>query len=187
MKTLYLIRHAKSDWTNASSSDVERELSKKGLSDINTIGSYLSLRGICPDLILSSCALRTQQTADLLAKKINFNAKKHYLKELYLTSPESIMDIIMIQDDSIKEMFIVGHNPQLTELCNILIDEHISKLPTLGVVAIEFDIESWEELEYKKGKIGFFIYPKQFKYFMPKQIRAIFLDHLGNNNENILS
>jgi phosphohistidine phosphatase len=173
MKTLYLIRHAKSGWSIPNTSDFERTLSKKGKKDIKTMGSYLSLKGVNPELILSSCALRAQETTDLLAEKISFEGKKHYLKELYLTAVEDITEIISVQDDEINMMFIVGHNPQLHELANSLINEHISKFPTLGIVAIDFDIESWSEIADKKGKIDFFIFPKQFKYYMPRQIRGL--------------
>jgi phosphohistidine phosphatase len=172
MKTLYLIRHAKSDWSKADISDVERGLAKKGYKDINTMGSYLALRGIKPDLMLSSCSLRTQETADLLAKKIDFQGKIHYLMELYLASVEEIKEIIMIQDDDTDSLFLIGHNPQLSELANLLSDEHISKIPTLGIVSIEFDVDKWSDLQKTKGQIDFFIFPKQFKYYMPKQIRA---------------
>jgi len=172
MKTLYLIRHAKSGWSKPNISDFEREISSKGKKDINTIGSYLSLTGIKPQLILSSCALRAQQTADLLATKISYRGKKHYLKELYLTGSEDIKEIISIQDDNIDSMFIIGHNPQLHELANSLITEHISKFPSLGIIAIDFKIGSWNDIETKKGSIDFFIFPKQFKYYMPNQIRA---------------
>jgi len=172
MKTLYLIRHAKSGWNEPNTSDFERKISKKGKKDINTIGSYLSLIGIMPQLILSSCALRAQETSDLLADKIAFDGKTHYLQELYQTGVETIREIISIQEDNIDSMFIVGHNPQLHELANTLIDEHISKFPSLGIIAIDFEIDSWEEIYTVKGSIDFFIFPKQFKYYMPKQIRA---------------
>jgi len=173
MKILYLIRHAKSSWSVPDLSDIERDLSKRGFKDINTIGSYLSLKNISPDVILSSCALRAAHTSDLLAQKMQSSAPKNYLSEFYLTSPELMREIIMIQDASAESMFIIGHNPQLTELANILTDEHIAKLPTLGVVAIEFDIQEWSELEDAKGTIDFFIYPKQFHYYMPKSMRNL--------------
>jgi len=172
MKTIYFIRHAKSGWSIPDTSDFERTVSKKGEKDINTMGSYLALRGIKPDLILSSCALRAQQTTDLLAEKIAFQGKKYYLQELYLTSVEVIQEIISIQDDEINTMFIVGHNPQLHELANSLMDEHISKFPSLGIIAIDFDTETWSTIAEVKGEIDFFIFPKQFKYYIPKQIRA---------------
>jgi phosphohistidine phosphatase len=172
MKTIYFIRHAKAGWSIPDTSDFERSISKKGKKDINTMGSYLALRGVKPQLILSSCALRAQQTTDLLAEKIAFEGEKYYLQELYLTSSDAIKEIISIQDDDITAMFIVGHNPYLHELANSLIDEHISKFPSLGIIAIEFAVNTWSDIERVKGKIDFFIFPKQFKYYMPKRIRS---------------
>jgi len=137
------------------------------------MGSYLALRSIRPDLILSSCSLRTQETADGLAEKINYDGPKYYLKELYLTQPETLKETLKLQENQFKSIFVVGHNPQMTDLANMLTEEHISKLPALGIVAINFDIDEWSELEEEKGKIDFLIYPKQFKYYMPQQIRAV--------------
>ncbi|WP_324171269.1 SixA phosphatase family protein [Sulfurimonas sp.] len=172
MKTLYLIKHAKSDWSVPGESDMERDITKKGLKHINTMGSYLTLRGVNPDVILSSCALRAQETSNILAEKINFSGPKYFLQELYLSPPELIKEIIIAQDDEHSEMFIVGHNPQLSELVFMLSGEHIAKMPSLAIVAIKFDIQEWSELEDKQGEIDFFISPKQFKYYMPKQIRV---------------
>ena len=72
-----------------------------------------------------------------------------------------------------EKIFIVGHNPQITGLANMLTDEHVSKIPTMGVVAMTFDTDRWQALEEEKGKIDFFIFPKQFEYYMPNQIRAV--------------
>jgi len=173
MKTLYLIRHAKSDWSIPGESDMERGLRKKGLKEISTIGSYLSLKEIKPDMILSSCALRAQETSNILAEEINFLGPKHYLEDLYSSSPELIKEIIMAQDDEYSKIFIVGHNHQLRELIFMLSSEHIEKIPSLGVAAIEFDIQSWEELESVEGKLDFFITPNKFTYYMPKQVEGV--------------
>ena len=125
-----------------------------------------------PDLVISSCSLRTQETADQLADKLKFEGPRYYLRELYLTPPETLKEMLMMQENHFDRILVVGHNPQITELVNMLTAEHISKIPTVGVVAINFDIEEWSELEEAQGEIDFFIYPKQFKYYMPKQIRA---------------
>ncbi len=125
-----------------------------------------------PDLILSSSALRAQLTADKLAKKIAYDGRIHYMEELYMTRPETLMNILSLQENSYTNIFLVGHNPELTEFGNLLIEESFTKLPTLGVLAINLNIESWEEIAEKCGKIDFFIHPKQFKYYMPKQIRT---------------
>jgi phosphohistidine phosphatase len=79
----------------------------------------------------------------------------------------------MMQDADHRTIFVVGHNPQLTDTANMFIDEHIAKIPTAGIIAINFDIQEWSELEDTVGEIDFFIYPKQFKYYVPKQIRAV--------------
>jgi len=122
--------------------------------------------------VISSCSLRTQETADKLADKLEFEGPRYYLSELYLTPPETLRDILMMQEKHFESILVVGHNPQVTEVVNMLTEEHVSKIPTVGVIAINFDIDEWSELIEAKGEIDFFIYPKQFKYYMPKQIRA---------------
>ena len=137
------------------------------------MGSYLMLKSITPDLILSSCALRAQETADALAKAIGFKGAIHYLKELYLTSPDTLKEMLSMQEDEHDTLFVIGHNPQLRDLVNQLLDtEQISKLPTMGIAAVNFDIARWSELDTAVGSLDFFIHPKQFTYYMPQQIRA---------------
>jgi len=172
MKTLYLIRHAKSDWSDGSLSDFERGLKKRGHKDLTTISSYLSLQQLQPDLMLSSLALRAQITADELKKKIDYQGQIHYMEELYNSRPETLMNVLTLQDDSYETIFLVGHNPELTEFANFLVKDNFPKLPTLGVLAIHLDIDAWSEIKEECGEIDFFIQPKQFKYYMPKQIRT---------------
>jgi phosphohistidine phosphatase len=173
MKTLYIIRCAKSKWSKDDSSDFERSVSKRGLKDLNTITSYLALRGIKMDLILSSCALRAQQTADAFASKLSKNQKVLYLNELYLKPVESIKSLIMVQDDNIDTLAVVTHSPFIMELANGFCNDVIPKFPTCGVVALKFDVNSWNDIKDKKTDIEFFIYPNQFKYYIPKQIKGI--------------
>ena len=170
---MYLIRHAKSSWKDIDASDFERGLTKKGIKSITTMGAYLRLRGILPDLILSSCAERAQETSDLLAEKLAYKGPVNYMKELYYTDTETLRQIITMQGSELETIFVIGHNPQITDMANSLIDEHISKIPAMGIAAVNFDIENWSEIESKKGKLDFFIYPNQFKYYVPNQIRAI--------------
>jgi len=171
MKTLYLIRHAKSDWSDGSLSDFERGLKESGHKDLTTISSYLSLQEIKPDLILTSLALRAQITADELSKKIDYQGKIHYMEELYNSRPEKIMNVLTLQDDGYDTIFVIGHNPELTEFANFLIRDNFQKLPTLGVLAIDLEIDSWSDIKDKCGEVDFFIQPKQFKYYMPHKIR----------------
>ena len=172
IKTLYLIRHAKSDWSEVKIADFERGVKKRGIKDINTMGSYLSLRKINPDLILSSCALRAQISVNKLVEKIEYKGSITFMEEIYLSRPKILMDIVSLQDDSYSSIFLVGHNPELTEFANILIEDNFFKMPTMGILAINFDIENWSEILETKGKIDFFIHPKQFRYYVPNQISA---------------
>jgi len=137
------------------------------------IGSYLMLRGIRPDHMLASCAVRTQETADRLAKKLSYEGQTDYLRELYFTDTDTLKELLTMQDDTHNTIFVIGHNPQVTDMANMLLDEHISKIPTMGVVAINFDADRWSEILNVKGELDFFIYPKQFQYYVPKQIRAV--------------
>ncbi len=138
------------------------------------MGSYLALRGIVPDLILSSSSLRAQKTADGLAGHMGYEGKIHYLSELYRVMPETVLNILALQDDQHDRIMVVGHNPELSEVADRLTEDHIGKMPALGIIAIRFDIDSWDALEKgTKGETEFFIFPKQFRYYMPRQIRAV--------------
>ena len=132
----------------------------------------MSLQKLKPDLILSGLDLRSQTTADQLAKKIDYAGRIHYMKELYNTRPETLMNILTLQDDDYDTIFLIGHNPELTEFANFLIQDNFFKMPTMGVLAINLDIDSWSDIAEKCGEIDFFIQPKQFRYYVPKQIRT---------------
>jgi len=147
-------------------------LKKRGHKDLTTISSYLSFQNIQPDLMISSLALRAQVTATELAKKIRYDGKITYMKELYQSSPEIYFNVLSLQDDTYESVFLIGHNPELTEFANIILGENFYKFPTLGVLAIRLKIDSWEDIDENIGEAEFFIQPKQFKYYMPKQIRT---------------
>ena len=108
-----------------------------------------------------------------MGNKLGFKGPRQYLQELYLTRPEILKDTLIMQDNQYNNILVVGHNPQITDLVRMLTREHISKVPTLGVVAINFDIEQWSDIAETKGEIDFFISPNQFKYYMPKSIKNI--------------
>ena len=143
------------------------------LKDIETISSYLALSNIKPDLILTSIALRSQITADKLSIKTEYEGKVHYLNELYKSNLKTLMNVLSLQDDQYNSIFLIGHNPEITELGNILIEDNITKLPTLAVLGIELNIDSWSDISPENGTMELFIHPKQFKYYMPKKMQDI--------------
>ena len=133
----------------------------------------MALSNIQPDLILTSIALRAQITADKLSKKIDYKGRVHYLSELYNSRPKTLMNVLSLQDDQYNSIFLIGHNPEITEIGNILIEDNIKKLPTLAVLGIELDIDSWSDISVKQGVMELFIYPKQFKYYMSRKMQDI--------------
>jgi len=163
MKNLYLIRHAKSDWSNENKSDFDRGLNKRGEKAILIMSKVLKEKKVIPDLILSSSAKRAKLTAQGLAKKVGYSGEIKYIDTLYLGAPETVYKLIKEVDDTVDILFIVGHNPEITELSNMMIDDYIDNVPTLGIVALKLPIDHWGKVTTRKGILKFFIYPKMFK------------------------
>lgn len=163
MKNVYLVRHAKSDWNDESKSDFERGLNKRGQKAIPTMADALKEKQIIPDLILCSAAKRTKLTAKGLAKLIDYRGEIKYTNTLYMAEPEEVLSLIQNMNDKYDTVFIVGHNPEITELSNIMTNASIDNVPTLGIVAIQFPIGSWKHVTKGEGKLTFFLYPKMFK------------------------
>jgi phosphohistidine phosphatase len=163
MKNLYLIRHAKSDWSDASKSDYDRGLNKRGKKSILTMSNALKDKHILPDLILSSSAKRTKLTTKGLVKGIGYTGEIKYIDTLYMAEPQEVITLIQNIEDKYNTVFIVGHNPETTELSYMITNSYIDNVPTLGIVSIELPIDSWKNMNISDGALKFFIYPKMFQ------------------------
>lgn len=167
MKTLVLIRHSKSDWSDPNLTDIERPLNKRGKRDAPFMASLLKEKGVAPDIILTSPAERALQTVKYFVDEFNFDRDKILVREeIYSMGSIAIRKLISQIDDSHNVIFLFGHNPDLSALANQLLDVFIENVPTTGIVCIDFDFNSWKEILNKKGKLRFFEYPK--KYFKKK-------------------
>lgn len=162
MKNLYLIRHAKSDWGDESKSDFERGLNKRGQKAILTMANALKEKKVMPDLILSSSAKRAQLTAEGLAKEIGYRGKIKYIDALYMAETLDVISIIKEIKDKYDNVFIIGHNPETTELTDLMLDDYIDNVPTLGIVALKLPLKHWQKFKPEKIKLNFFIYPKMY-------------------------
>ncbi|MFT5619255.1 MAG: phosphohistidine phosphatase [Arenicella sp.] len=161
MKTLYLFRHAKSCWEDASLDDFDRPLNKRGKRDAPMMAKRLLEKEILPDLILSSSAKRAGKTARKVAKGIGYPKKEiEYKRAIYDSDEEDLLQLINSISDTYESIMLFGHNPEFTGFANELTNEVIDNIPTSGVVCIEFDVENWAEIEMGKGKLLFFDYPK---------------------------
>jgi phosphohistidine phosphatase len=162
MKMIYLIRHAKSDWNNPSLDDIDRGLSKRGKKSIPIMAIALKEKNIKPDLILSSPAKRAKLTIKKLLKELGLKDEIIYEDSLYMADPDTILSIINEINDKANSIFIVGHNPGLTEFANLIDNKTIGNIPTLGIIALKYKIKKWKECKYHKSRVEFFIYPKMF-------------------------
>lgn len=155
MKKIYFIRHAKSE-KNAIN-DFDRDINQRGKSDAKLMGKRLKKHSVQPDIIFSSTAKRSLKTAAIIAKEINFKKDIIQTDELYEASIQTLKDFISSLKNDLKNIFIIGHNPTLTEICEILSDSSIGNIPTCGIFCIEF--KNFKE----HGKAIFFDYPKKHK------------------------
>lgn len=162
MKTLLLIRHAKSSWDNPTLSDFERPLNKRGKKDSPEMGKRLKLQQIIPDLLLSSPAERALATCHAIANEIGYaKSKIRTDRNLYHAEDAEILRIIQSLDNTYSCVWIVGHNPGLTDFVNLVADATIENIPTCGVVACTLQIQSWDEAGRKMGIVTSFEYPKK--------------------------
>ncbi len=163
MKTLYLLRHAKSSWKNPELLDFERPLNRRGKKDAPAMGKFLKSKEVEIELLLCSPAKRACKTAKKVAKEIAYPKQKIlYKKEIYEANVADLFGVVQETPNAIASLMIVGHNPSLNDFANLLLSENpIENIPTAGIVAISLSINSWQEIEENTGKLLFFEYPKK--------------------------
>jgi phosphohistidine phosphatase len=145
MKTLILVRHGKSSWGDAALSDKDRPLGERGEHDAPKMGKRLAKRGIKPDLILSSPALRALTTAQLFARELDCKPKDiRVIEGMYASSAADLLEVIRRLSDKIDRVMLVGHNPEFAELAHRL--GGITEMPTCAVAEFEFAAKSWADV-----------------------------------------
>lgn len=161
MKKVYVVRHAKSSWDNASLSDFDRPLNNRGMRDVPDMGQRLSRLQVLPDLLISSPANRAHTTAKGIAHEIGYDPLSIRTEpDLYHEGTQTIREVISKIDDSVESVMIFGHNPGFTDLIARLSDLNLYNLPTCAVCGIELDINSWKEIINTSGKKFYYDYPK---------------------------
>jgi phosphohistidine phosphatase len=162
MKTLYLVRHAKSSWKYPNLDDFERPLNKRGRKNAPFTGEILKELKVSPDLIISSPANRAAMTARIIAAKIDYPLENiRYSETIYDFSESALIHVVKQIDDAVNKAMIVGHNPATNGLANYIGDQPISNIPTAGVFCVDIDISSWAKISEHCGKVRFFEYPKK--------------------------
>ena len=161
MKTLFLIRHAKSSWDDTALADKDRPLNDRGKRDAPKMGERLAKRRVKPDLILSSPATRALTTAEIIAKKLDYKRKNIVVDDrLYAVEADELLDVIRQLGDKVERVMLIGHNPELTELAHRL-SSKITHLPTCAVAEFTFDAKSWSRIGKDKPTKVMLDYPKE--------------------------
>ena len=165
MKTLLIMRHAKSAYPPEVSDDFDRPLNKRGRADFPRIARLLAAYGPRPEVVLASAACRAHQTATGLAESLGLPASTLHLDDaLYLSSPSTLNQAAAGLPDSAQTGLIIAHNPGMEEWIGELTGARIS-LPTAGLAAVELNVPSWQEI--RRGRLLYFVVPRLVKAITP--------------------
>lgn len=165
MKTLHLLRHAKSSWAEAGLADHDRDLNDRGRRDAPRMGRALALR-LAPQTLHVSSALRAQRTLDGLCDgwPALTDCTHVTAPALYTFDWQDVFAWLQAQTTEAESLFLIGHNPALTELCNQLVARRaIDNLPTAGYLRLAVDIGRWRELREGSGSLEDYLFPRDLR------------------------
>ncbi|MFM2139363.1 MAG: hypothetical protein RJA57_1670 [Bacteroidota bacterium] len=161
MKTLILVRHAKSDWNDPTLDDFDRPLNERGKRDAPVMARRLREKHIRPDRILSSPAKRAARTARVFAEELDVKKKQVlYNEALYLAPPSVYYDVLSHLDRDCDTVALFAHNDGITAFANQLTDVRIDNIPTCGVFAVRIHCEDWSTFRDAQKDFWFFDQPK---------------------------
>jgi phosphohistidine phosphatase len=162
MRSLILIRHAKSSWDNAALDDFDRPLNDRGRRDAPVMAQRFAHSVESPLQLVSSPALRAASTAAVFAEALNVApAVIRYEPAIYEASVGTLMEIVRHLDDAQANAALFGHNPGLSDFCHALARCDFSEMPTCAVARIDFDIERWTDVAPKRGRLMAYSFPKE--------------------------
>ena len=168
MKTLFLLRHAKSSWDDPGCADFDRPLNNRGRKAAGAIGVYMKEKNLVPDLVLSSSSARTRETMERFVEGFEAAPEVKFLDDLYLASAGTIISFARKTLARINSLMIVGHNPGLHQLALSLagtgarrdIDNLSAKYPTGSLLEITFPVDAWVDIGPGGGRLVRFIKPR---------------------------
>lgn len=165
VKTLYLVRHAKSSWDDPFQDDLDRPLNARGRKDAPRMAKRLKEKGLHADLFIASPAERALSTCIIMAETMGYPSSSIRTdRKLYHASEEELLDVVHSLNNNNDEVMIFCHNPGLTEFVNRLnFVPFTDNIPTCGIVCMKLPVSSWKDVQWTKGKVHFFDYPKNDK------------------------
>jgi len=161
MKTVLLLRHAKSSWDHPELSDRDRPLNKRGKRQAPEMGKLIYAENLTPDLILSSIARRACKTAEAVAKNCGYDGEIDRIDDFYPGGPADYLRVLSELPDGVRRVMVVGHNPGLEELLRVLVGE-IRSFSTAAMAQVDLPLESWQELTAAtRGKLVRILHPPE--------------------------
>ena len=161
MKSLLLIRHAKSDWADASLKDFDRPLNDRGKRDAPVMAHRLLDKKVKIDAFISSPAKRAKKTAELFASQYKQDKKDILLFDrLYLADTDAFYDVISQTDDDYSTIAVFSHNDGITTFANQLSDVRVDDMPTCSIFAVKMNLKKWKDFREAEKEFWFFDYPK---------------------------
>ena len=159
-RTLYLLRHAKSSWKDASLRDFDRPLKGRGRDAAKQIAKRLASEKPQPVLVVCSPAARTRETAEIVLKHSNLKVDVNFVQRIYEASLRDLLQVVSEIPDDKEAVIMIGHNPGFEELVAYLSGEH-RRMPTCALAKIRLDVESWKGIKAGDGTLVSFITPKE--------------------------
>lgn len=162
MKTLYLLRHAKSSWDDPDLKDFERPLAERGIRDLPIMAQRFKARNGRVGCVICSPAVRAKTTAKMFAKELGFPSEEIGSNpELYFAGSNMFLKAASLVDDQCETAMLVGHNPAITEFVNEMAGSDIDNIPTCGLVELSLPIDSWSVIQFSSAELVEFDYPKK--------------------------
>jgi phosphohistidine phosphatase len=161
MKTLILIRHAKSSWANPDQSDFDRPLNDRGRRDAPVMAQRLLEKNYKIDKILYSAAVRTTETMQVFRGVLGIDIKNCLsLNELYHAPVFQLQETVSQINSNWDTVILIGHNPGITDFANTLTNVRTDNMPTCAIFAVRADVQSWSAFQTAQKQFLFFDYPK---------------------------
>lgn len=162
MKTLYLLRHAKSSWKDETLPDIERPLKGRGRKAAQKVGGFLKKEKIIPDLVLCSSAVRARQTAEIVMETAKLGTDLRFDERIYEAGPQRLLEVVRQIEKSKKTVLLVGHNPGLEEFLELLTG-NVETMSTGTLSKIVLDASNWAAVGDRVGTLEWIVKPKELK------------------------
>lgn len=160
MKQLYLLRHAQTLEKRPDENDKDRILTPVGFQNANRMGINLKNKKAQPDIIICSAATRTQLTAECIAEHVSYDSNRvHINGEVYDASIRTLLNAVNNLKEEWKTVVLIGHNPSISYLAEYITGEAVGNMSTCGLVSIQFNLDSWQEVSEGNGDFQFYEYP----------------------------